>query len=121
MLEPGILTKTLIFVAASAGLVSVASCSTEPNGESLYDGICGIYTETVSQSVSLRDKWGIITARIRDEFPEFYEDNFVHIVNMDADQKYETFKLLEDEVVGSGSWSCPAMESFYVQLGQLSN
>ncbi|WP_347330852.1 hypothetical protein [Marinimicrobium locisalis] len=97
-----------------AALFSSACTSSESTSQ--FDGLCKVYEDALQKDVSTTEKWGLIINQIETAFPEFYQQNYVYIMDMDPNQRYDVYKRLEEEVEGSGDWECPAMRAFFSEL-----
>lgn len=103
----------LLFTVAI--LWSLAACSDSYNQDS-FDQICLIYAEALALEAPPTEKWGFVVDAIKSNHPDFYQDNYVYIMDMDPGDRYDVYKRLEQELVGSGDWECPEMPLFFTEL-----
>ncbi|MGD8568277.1 MAG: hypothetical protein PVJ39_09330 [Gammaproteobacteria bacterium] len=98
--------QTIAFILL---VVSSVSCANEPD---TYAKICDIYTGIVNKPISVSEKEGLIAEGVMKSFPVFFDKEFSHIAQVDADKRYATLKQVI-ESISKKPWDCPIARKYY--------
>ncbi|MGD8785760.1 MAG: hypothetical protein PVG75_15045 [Thioalkalispiraceae bacterium] len=100
------ITKS-IYLIIFLFLITACSSQTGP-----YYKLCDIYAEIIDQPVSLTIKEGRIAEAVQKEFPDFFEQNFIYIMQVDKKERYTALKSSIEQSTKK-SWDCEIIQLYY--------
>ena len=104
------LNRITIIQSIFVFLLLLTSCGTSATAD--YDRLCDIYTAIVKQSVEYGQKEYLLAEEIENQLPDFFNKNYVHIVESARVKRYAFIKQLA-EVQTNKSWECGIIKEYY--------
>ncbi len=90
-------------------LLSLVGC----RGNDDYQQLCLIYKGIVDQKIDLSTKEGMITEKISQIYPDFFNKNFIYIMEADSDKRYGYIKKIVEEETKQ-HWECKTIKRYYM-------
>ena len=89
--------------------LSLTAC--QSNETAYYDKLCNIYSSIVNRPISTSDKEGLLAEQIKNDMPDFYNENYLNIMTIPLTERYSFIKRIAEEVSGK-NWECPVIRDY---------
>lgn len=98
-----------IFLATGL-ILALNACEASSEQIATYDEICQIYAAVSELDPDVQDYE--LAKRVKEQYPEFYEENFTNILDARKDRRYDLMQQLAKMATGQ-EWECEPMASYY--------